>query len=68
MRIGRAEKKRMLLTAGLGLSSVVWAVAQAAQGDWELYALAVALTVATNLTIVEMTDGRVRRAARVSKR
>lgn len=68
MRIGRAEKKRMLATAGLGLSSVVWAVAQAAQGDWEFYALAVALTVATNLTIVEMTDGRVRRAARVSKR
>jgi hypothetical protein len=42
----------------LGLASVVWTVAQAARGDWEFYALAVVLTVATNLTVVEIVDKR----------
>lgn len=62
MRMGRAERMRVLATAGLGLASVVWAVAEAARGEWEFYALAIVLTVATNLTVVEMTAGRSRKA------
>ena len=58
MRIGRAEQRRALAAAGLGLVSVVWAVAQAARGEWEYYALAIVLTVATNLTVVDITSRR----------
>ena len=66
-RIGRVDQRRALAAAGLGLSSVVWAVAQAARGDWEFYALAVVLTVVTNLTVVEIGNGRAVQAHRVDR-
>ncbi len=61
MRLGRREAGRTLAAAGVGLASVVWAVVQAAQGDWAFYALALALTVATNLTVAEISGGKVRK-------
>jgi hypothetical protein len=50
--------KRVLGTAGIGLFAIVWALVRAAEGDWAFYALACALAIATNLTIVEMSDRR----------
>ena len=55
--------KRVAGTAGLGLGTVVWALSQAAQGDWAFFALAGVLTLATNLTIVELFERRPREAA-----
>ncbi len=50
--------KRVLATAGIGLTAVVWTLMRAAQGDWSYYALAAVLTLATNLTIGELFDRR----------
>jgi hypothetical protein len=50
--------KRVLGTAGIGLFAIVWTLVQAAEGEWAFYALACALAVATNLTIMEMSNRR----------
>ena len=68
MRIGRAEKRRMMATATLGLAAVVWAVVQAAQGDWGFYGLAVALTIATNLTVARVTQPRLLQEDKIAAR
>ena len=50
--------KRVLGTAGIGLFAIVWALVQAAQGEWAFYALAGVLALATDLTIVEIFERR----------
>lgn len=55
--------KRVLGTAGVGLSMVVWSLSQAAKGDWAFFALAGVLALATQLTIGEMFERRPRTAA-----
>ena len=52
--------KRVLGTAGVGLGLVVWALTQAAKGDWAFFALAGVLALATQLTIVEVFEKRPR--------
>ncbi|MEZ5367095.1 MAG: hypothetical protein R2748_33355 [Bryobacterales bacterium] len=54
--------KRVLGTAGVGLSTVVWALSQAAKGEWAFFALAGVLALATQLTIGEMFERRPRAA------
>jgi hypothetical protein len=55
--------KRVLGTAGVGLGTVVWALTHAAQGEWAFFALAGVLSLATQLTIVELFEKRPRAAA-----